>query len=79
MYSHTLTFDSILQKQIAIEWILMNIMDCRGTNKYVKEATYTFYTNTALSKRKHKKLLQKTQALSYIVRELYSISVPSDY
>ncbi len=70
MYSYTLTFESLLQKQIAAEWILMNIRDCSDPAERLKETKYTFYTDKALSKRKQKQLLQKTQPLSFTVREI---------
>jgi hypothetical protein len=69
MCSYTLTFETLLQRQIAVEWVLMNIGDCSDSVERLKETKYTFYTDKALSKRKLKQLLQKTQPLSFTVRE----------
>jgi hypothetical protein len=70
MYSYILTFETLSQKQIAVEWILMNIRNCSDPVERLKETNYTFYTDKALSKRKLKQLLQKTQPLSFTVKEI---------
>ena len=69
MYIHEMTFDCLLDKHIAIDWILQHV-DVVDVDEHLTEKRLSFTTDIEVQKRTCNELAAETRLLSYITTEL---------
>jgi hypothetical protein len=69
MYMYQLTFDSMLEKRIAWDYVQENISTFDVDEK-LTERRFKFYTDVELPEREQRKLVKAINSTSFLVEEL---------
>jgi hypothetical protein len=69
MYMHQLTFDSMIEKRIAWDWIEQNV-ETVDRDECLTEKRFKFYRDVELPTREQRKLVKAVNPTSFLVEEL---------